>query len=198
MTINNIVKDTYQLFQKVQLNLIQPETANKILSDYILHYLKEVIEGSKKYYLSNIEYLQEERDRQIINYTKNLNMKDTAVKPSEVSQKINFSTNWNKKLYTDIFTTIRLSKNKYRIGRHYKVFLKNTYFGIVQIKEVKIFRATKLPNITAQLDTGYSKDETLGIIKRMYRLSEREMETKELVLVVCKWVYREKVAKPWK
>lgn len=83
-------------------------------------------------------------------------------------ERLEFSTNWNKKLDCDVFTTLRIS-GRFKIGQVVEVWEKKTFRGAYRIVDKK-----KLTNITmindwvGYLDTGYNGKETQQIIQRMY------------------------------
>jgi hypothetical protein len=86
---------------------------------------------------------------------------------------IKFTTNWNKKLETDNFTTIRLENPyKYKLGEVYEIKqevrgqLVNRGKGkIIQLVRIKLHQ---LKEINCYLDTGYGLDATKDIIYKMY------------------------------
>ena len=88
-------------------------------------------------------------------------------------ESIKFTTNWNKKLETDNFTTIRLENPyKYKLGEVYEIKqevrgqLVNRGKGkIIQLFSIKLH---KLKEINCYLDTGYGLDATKDIIYKMY------------------------------
>jgi len=82
---------------------------------------------------------------------------------------IKFSYNWNNKLNCNCFTTIRIANNKYKVGETYDIYLKDKLLFKAQIIEIKPFRLDQINEFIARLDTGYSKQETTEIIKRMYK-----------------------------
>lgn len=84
-----------------------------------------------------------------------------------------FSTNWNKKLNCDYFTTIRAS-GRYQIGDKGLITLKAKPHCLGEIiNKVEIDLSTYDKNksgydFIAYLDTGYDWNETLKIIDTMY------------------------------
>ena len=86
---------------------------------------------------------------------------------------IKFTTNWNKKLETDNFTTIRLrNPYKYKLGEVYEIqqkvegkFVSRGKGKIIQLHQLKLDQFKEIP---CYLDTGYSLAETKAIIKKMY------------------------------
>lgn len=80
---------------------------------------------------------------------------------------LNFSYNWNGKLDCDFFTTIRIS-DYYNIGDEVFLLLKKKAFdtGKIIVKiETKI---DKLTELVCLLDTGYSKEITINLLKKMH------------------------------
>ncbi len=108
----------------------------------------------------------------------------------DIEANLNFSTNWNNKLCCNKFTTIRLSKTKYKKGKYYEVFLGNERIGVVKVLQVLRFQATQLPRVTANIDTGYTKEQTLKIIQTMYRKTPEQLNQLVCTLVLCQFVQR--------
>ncbi len=83
---------------------------------------------------------------------------------------IKFSYNWNNKLNCDCFTTIRFSK-KYvnKINQKFKVYLKDKFLFNAILLKVKPFKLRGLTDWLCFIDTGYNKETTLDIIKKMYK-----------------------------
>lgn len=80
---------------------------------------------------------------------------------------LNFSYNWNGKLDNDFFTTIRIS-DYYNVNDEVFLLLKKTAFdtGKVMLKiETKI---DKLTDLVSYLDTGYDRNTTIQLLKKMY------------------------------
>lgn len=85
-------------------------------------------------------------------------------------EKINFNTNWNNKLNNKTFSTIRIFNNKkFIIGYYYKILLKNEYLFDAKLEFEKSFYIDGLTNPMAYLDTGYPRNETIDILKKMYK-----------------------------
>ncbi|MFN4254559.1 MAG: hypothetical protein ACK4Q5_06095 [Saprospiraceae bacterium] len=85
------------------------------------------------------------------------------------TNRFDFSTNWNNKLSCAAFTTLRLS-GRFAVGDRGEVWLKDTFLGVVEVIDKKRFESPAVINEwVAQLDTGYSADETRNILARMYR-----------------------------
>ena len=86
----------------------------------------------------------------------------------------NFSTNWNNKLYCDIYSTLRLS-DRYEIGDKGIITLKNQPQHIAEIiakNPVKLYaERTAFLDVIAYLDTGYNWPETVAILKKINNLN---------------------------
>ena len=83
---------------------------------------------------------------------------------------INFSYNWNCKLNNKAFTTIRIHNQlKYQVGKTYQVFLNGRSMGKAILKEKRVLGLNQLNNFICYIDTGYNQQETLNILKQMYR-----------------------------
>lgn len=81
-----------------------------------------------------------------------------------------FSTNWNKKLECDYFTTLRLyNLKKFQKGKILAVTgPKNIAFD-AEIVDVKNVSVNTISDWMAYLDTGYSAEETKTILRTMYK-----------------------------
>lgn len=82
---------------------------------------------------------------------------------------IDFSYNWNNKLGCLAFSTLRRHNfNKYRVGETYAILLKKATQFEAKIMAIKTIPLSKINEFIAYLDTGYSLEETLKVIHRMY------------------------------
>lgn len=83
---------------------------------------------------------------------------------------IKFSFNWNNKLTNKAFTTIRIhNPKKYIIDQEYSIEISGRATGTAILKAITTVKACNLNEFICYLDTGYSKAETLNILKRMYK-----------------------------
>lgn len=93
-----------------------------------------------------------------------------------------FTENWNGKLDSKrFFITVRLHQpDKFVVGSVYKIReVKKDNSGqiiedkrepfLARLTSEAVFPIEKLPTQTASLDTGYTKDESIEIIKKMYK-----------------------------
>jgi len=82
---------------------------------------------------------------------------------------LKFSYNWNGKLSTGAFTTLRLfNEKKYVTGFVYRVYLKDEFLGMAKLVGIRRTRLYMLNEFVARLDTGYSLAKCQQIIERMY------------------------------
>ena len=101
-------------------------------------------------------------------------------------ERINFSYNWNNKLNCKAFTTVRLENDKFRIGDVYEIFLKGEKKENAQIVAIKPFFLHAVSETVARIDTGYSKEEFIQIVKKMY--PHLDLETKRMFLLTLIYV----------
>lgn len=100
-------------------------------------------------------------------------------------QKLEFSYNWNKKLDCKAFTTIRLyNPDRYFVGQQFELTLKGIVIGKAKVVAVKSFLLSKLTEYMAYIDTGYSLEECMGIIRRMYPQVDLETQPFHFVLLL--------------
>ena len=98
---------------------------------------------------------------------------------------ISFTYNWNNKLNCNFFTTIRaLNPGKYHTGVQHEVFLKDDCLGIAEVVSVKAIYGRDINEYIAGLDTGYSVEETLKILSRMYKC---DVSAKQFSFVLYKY-----------
>lgn len=87
----------------------------------------------------------------------------------EKFETINFSYNWNSKLYCSAFTTIRVKNDKkYRIGKVYQIKLADKHQKHAKIIAIQYFLLKNINEFMCQIDTGYSRAETINILTKMY------------------------------
>lgn len=92
--------------------------------------------------------------------------------------KLEFSTNWNKKLNCKCFTTIRLhNPQKYFIGEVYAIILNNKTIGFAKLKDLRQIKISEITNFMSFLDTGYNAATTQDIIKSIYKTKHLNFET---------------------
>ena len=84
-------------------------------------------------------------------------------------EKLEFSTNWNNKLDCKCFPTIRIyNPNKHYNGNQFEVYLQKKYRAKVQVIALSLIKLNQLSDYVCYIDTGYSKEETIEILKKMY------------------------------
>jgi len=84
-------------------------------------------------------------------------------------EKLEFSTNWNNKLDCKCFTTIRLyNLSKHFRGNQFEVFLQKKFKTKALVLGTVLTTLDKLSDYVCYLDTGYSREETIAILKKMY------------------------------
>ena len=102
---------------------------------------------------------------------------------------LSFSTNWNRKLDCDVFSTIRLwNPATHYEGREVSIYDNSTNPGRFKGKGKYIlvaeFKLNQLKPAMAWLDTGYSLEETLSIIRTMYYKKVPNVETQSFAYIL--------------
>lgn len=108
-------------------------------------------------------------------------------------ERLNFSTNWNKKLDCDIFSTIRRwNPAVHYVGKEVEVYDNSVtparYKGRAVYAIVSEFTLNQLKPAAAMLDTGYSLDETLNIIRTMYKNKVTDFARQPFAYIILKKV----------
>lgn len=84
-------------------------------------------------------------------------------------EKLEFSTNWNNKLDCKCFTTIRIyNPAKHFRGNQFEVFLQKKFRTKAFVIGTILTKLEQLSDYVCYLDTGYSKEETTAIFRKMY------------------------------
>lgn len=103
---------------------------------------------------------------------------------------INFTYNWNNKLDCDFCTTIRLSS----IHNVDDIVLIKCHNRLTDTAKV-IFKITtkldKLTELVCRHDTGYSRDITINLIKKMYK-GITDWNKQDIVIYGLDFKYKEK------
>lgn len=84
-----------------------------------------------------------------------------------MNNSLEFSFNWNNKLDCKYFTTLRLS-GRFEVGNWVDIWLKHIYKGRGVVVDKRQLKVSQLNQFICGLDTGYSVQETIGILSKMY------------------------------
>ena len=106
-------------------------------------------------------------------------------------ERLNFSTNWNRKLDCDVFSTIRLWKPEVHYqGREVDIYDRSVtpprFKGRGRYELVSQVLISQLKPAIAMLDTGYSLEETQNIIRTMYYKTMSNIETQPLAYIIIR------------
>ena len=106
-------------------------------------------------------------------------------------ERLDFSTNWNKKLDCDVFSTIRRwNPTVHFEGKEVDIYDNSVsparYKGRAKYAIVSEFKLNQLKPAAAMLDTGYSLDETLNIIRTMYHKKVPNVETQSFAYIILR------------
>lgn len=97
--------------------------------------------------------------------------------------KLNFYKNWNNKLGCDYFPSIRLAKEKYKIGEIYEVWLSNKFLGKCELISKKHMYFNEMTEEMALIDSGMKKNELATYLTGLYG----NLSTKKLLFMVFKY-----------
>jgi len=101
-------------------------------------------------------------------------------------QTLEFSHNWNNKLDCDVFTTLRLS-GRFSIGEVITVQLnKVDKPDPYVILDKKVIYLSKIGEWIARIDTGYSAEECIKILKTMYSKKRINWDSQPIYLYLIK------------
>lgn len=82
---------------------------------------------------------------------------------------LEFSSNWNGKLHTTIFHTLRRS-GRFQVGDRVEVYLNKKLLGAAECVHKVMYRdILEVPVTVCYLDTGYNQAETENILAQMYK-----------------------------
>lgn len=102
-----------------------------------------------------------------------------------MSNKLEFSTNWNGKLHTVVFSTLRATA-RFEIGDRVEVMLEGKYLGLAEcIYKHRYSHIYEIPEALCFLDTGYNQEETGNIVARMYKTAATNQP---LYYYLFKWI----------
>lgn len=86
-----------------------------------------------------------------------------------MSKNLSFSQNWNGKLHTTVFHTLRRS-SRFEVGDIVEIYLNDKLLGSATcISKTRYNNAANIPEEICFLDTGYGNAETQGILSKMYK-----------------------------
>ena len=97
-----------------------------------------------------------------------------------------FSNNWNNKLGCDFFTTLRLS-GRFEKGQRVEIWLGETNLGIAEIRDKRSLKIEHINDFIAGIDTGYPPQETIEILKQMYKGKAVDWDTQPIYLYLVKY-----------
>jgi hypothetical protein len=106
-------------------------------------------------------------------------------------ERLNFSTNWNKKLDCDIFSTIRIwNQDKHFQGKEVDIYDNSIkparYKGRAKYEIVSEFKLSQLKASAAMLDTGYTLSETINILRTMYYKKVPDIEKQSFAYIILR------------
>lgn len=105
---------------------------------------------------------------------------------------LNFTTNWNGKLFTDFFTTFRPNFPMYKIGARFDAVLNSTQsFGEVEVIEKKLMKLSDVNEFIARLDTGYDAENFKKLIRTIYKTKFEDIDNLQFCLLLLKKIKKQ-------
>lgn len=103
--------------------------------------------------------------------------------------RINFSKNWNNKLFCESFSTIRLRDDERFVpGKLFEAVLmdgdKEVFSKKVKLYCINITKLDKLTEGMALIDTGMSKEKTIGMFNNMYKHKVEDVNQADFVHLI--------------
>lgn len=99
-----------------------------------------------------------------------------------------FTTNWNNKLDCTYFTTLRIQSEKYEPGLLCDIYFKGKVIKKAAIVDIVNFYLKDIPSYSAMLDIGYSKEETISLILKIYKKYNIDFDKKKMSLIMLKTI----------
>ncbi len=96
---------------------------------------------------------------------------------------IKMSNNWNYKLFAKHFTTIRLWSKKWQVGQMYELDY-NDHKSVVECVSTTPIYLKNIPEYVWFSDTGYNRDESIEMIKKIYKGKNVDLEKHPFCIVV--------------
>lgn len=98
---------------------------------------------------------------------------------------LKFGYNWNNKLSSHAFTTLRLhNPNKYQMGRTFDVILKDKFLKRAKIKDIRNIHLNEVNDFVSYLDTGYPADVCSKMIQTMYKNIVKDWSTQMISFIL--------------
>ena len=99
---------------------------------------------------------------------------------------LDFTTNWNGKLFMDNFSTVRLlNHGKYFVGNEMEIKLRGVSFGYAKVIAVRPFRYKQISDVLSYIDIGKPAHYLGSLIEKFYSKKvdlNRETELHHIVL----------------
>lgn len=106
--------------------------------------------------------------------------------------KIKFTQNWNHKLCLDVFPTFRLAdREKYQLNRVYDCFLKDEFWGRVELVKILSYRLADITDAMSYLDVGHPATYLKSVFYRMYKNKNVNWNTQQLFWLLFKHLNHE-------
>ncbi len=99
---------------------------------------------------------------------------------------INFSQNWNGKLYNNSFTTFRVNKPYYETGKEYEIRCKELHLFDAVILDKKVMKLDTVSEWITRLDADLPLKEFVAMMKKMYSKKYSDIDNLNFCLLLLK------------
>lgn len=104
-------------------------------------------------------------------------------------QTLNYTANWNGKLFADMWNDVRLADaDKFYHGAELEILFKNKPIGIAEVIVVKKFQFRYVNDILAYIDIGKPAQYLAGMLKKYYAGINPDTVLDHMIL---KWIKRD-------
>ncbi|MBA3706568.1 MAG: hypothetical protein H0W84_11930 [Bacteroidetes bacterium] len=103
---------------------------------------------------------------------------------------LDFTKNWNGKLFLDHFSDIRLHSQAFAVGVEMEVMVKSISFGLVKIEAVRQFPFSRLSDVVAYANIGKPAYYQADLLNRFYGGGQPLRPDQMLTHLVCAYIQR--------
>lgn len=124
-------------------------------------------------------------------------VRELKAKNGQETAVLTIGQNLNKKLYSDYFSHIQKYKPQFTKNQKVAVFLKNQYFGLCEVVEIRTFKLENLPEVSCFLSQGISKKKFITGIKDYFLETGENLVNTTFTLYLFKYIEREFPSMPY-
>lgn len=103
---------------------------------------------------------------------------------------LDFTQNWNGKLFNDHFNELTIYSGEYRPGTKMEVMLNSANLGVVKIEAVRNFSLSALGDLLSYLNIGKPLHYQAELLNRLHGKGKVLLPDTMLTHMVCGWEWR--------